>query len=555
MNSALLAYVLLSVLLIMLFSFISYWVMKKRQEKKLQKIRESWGRQDDRYRDYGVIELFSQLTTGGSFHRLTPQVINDIDLYDVFAFIDRTNSKPGQQYLFNKIITPTNDNAELEKYNDQVNFFLNNKAEREEAQLLLSALDTHDAYYIVSLLNDTLLAGPQWTILFVADTILVAILLLLAIKFPVLLIWLILPLAINIFLYFRYKNITGRFNKSFQQFNNLITVAKAFVKKKLPFEKAAAKESITRLGSFQRKFRLLKFGETSKDEITQTLLLFLELIKAFFLIEIHSFFSCLKELKNKKEDVNNLLNYVGSIDAALSTASLRSGLEKFVVPVFTNGTKRLDVVNLYHPLIKDCVSNSISVTDKSILITGSNMSGKSTFIRTIAVNSILAQTIYTCFARQFVTPFLKVHSSVRITDSLLDAKSYYFEEVNVIGGLINESEKPFQYLFVVDEVLKGTNTIERIASAKAILSYLNKNDNIVFVSTHDIELAALLQNEFDLYHFAEDVENDVLVFDHKLKTGPLQTRNAIKLLELYGYPAEVTEEARVIAGRQFPLKF
>ena len=184
---------------------------------------------------------------------------------------------------------------------------------------------------------------------------------------------------------------------------------------------------------------------------------------------------------------------------------------------------------------------------KSILITGSNMSGKTTFLRTLALNSILAQTIYTCFADTFNTPLLKLHSSVRIDDNLLDGKSYYFEEVTVMAALINEVKQDYQNLFILDEVFKGTNTIERIASAKAILSFLNKNNNMVFVSTHDVELSALLANEYELYHFAEAIENNQFHFDHKLKAGPLKTSNAIRILELYNYPAEIIEEAQSIS--------
>ena len=98
----------------------------------------------------------------------------------------------------------------------------------------------------------------------------------------------------------------------------------------------------------------------------------------------------------------------------------------------------------------------------------------------------------------------------------------------------------------MDEVFKGTNTIERIASAKAILSYLNRKENIVVVSTHDIELADMLDNEYDLYHFTEIVENNELHFDHSIKAGQLRTRNAIKILELSNYPADIIREARQI---------
>ena len=243
------------------------------------------------------------------------------------------------------------------------------------------------------------------------------------------------------------------------------------------------------------------------------------------------------------------MGFVGSIDAAISTASVRAGGNKITVPVFIDRKKELQFTNLYHPLVENCIANSLTVERKSILITGSNMSGKSTFIRAVAINSILAQTIYTCFADEFITPFVKVFSSIRIDDSLSDAKSYYFEEVNVISGLIGQSTNSFQNLFILDEVFKGTNTIERVAAAKAILSYLNKQDNIVFVSTHDIELAELLKTEYDLFHFVEDIEDDKLIFDHKLKRGQLTSRNAIKILELSNYPAEIISEAKSIATK------
>ena len=549
MSNLLVIYILSAFFLVWLFTFIGWIISKRNQRKLLQKIRENWGKANREHRNYGLIENFSLLTTDNYFHKLNAQTINDIDLHDVFEFIDHTNSKPGQQYLYNKIIKPTDNIKELENFNDQVNYFTKNKQERENAQLLLLTLNTDDAYYISNLLDKSILEDPKWSVLFLIDTALVISALLFSLKFSVLLIWLMLPFAINIFLYFRYKNTTGKFNKSFPQLNILINTSKLFVRKDFPFGGFQFKQSIENLSSFQKKFRLLNFSETPKNEFAQIAFAVFELVKAFFLIEIHSFFSCLKHIKNKREDINNLFNFIGSIDAALSIASLRDGSVAYTTPVFINHKKEFSAKDIYHPLVENCVANSIEVKGRSILLTGSNMSGKSTFIRAIAINSILAQTIYTCFADEFITPFVKVFSSIRIADNLSDAKSYYFEEVNVISGLINQSTNSFQNLFILDEVFKGTNTIERVAAAKAILSYLNRNDNLVFVSTHDIELAELLKTEYDLYHFVEDIENDKLIFDHKLKTGQLTSRNAIKILELSNYPEAIIAEAKSIATK------
>jgi DNA mismatch repair ATPase MutS len=530
-------------------AFTAYFVKKKRQKKTLIQLKADWGKPNINERNFDLIENFSLLTTSTSFHQLSRQTVTDIDLHDLFTFIDRTNSKPGQQYLFNKLIKPTNDIPALENFNQQVKFFEENKTAREETQLLLSPLNHYDAYYITNLLKDKLLDKPGWSWLFAVDSIVVIVMLLCSFKYPALLIWLMIPLALNIFFHYWNKKNTEKFIRSFPQLDSLIDISKLLLKKELPFEKINVQQSISTLKGFQKKFRLLNFGEAGDNDIAQMMLLLVELVKAFFLIEIHSFFSSLKELRNKKDYVNNLINYVGSIDAALSTAALRAGNPVYTTPVFTGRKKELLAKNLYHPLIENCIVNSIAIKDKSILITGSNMSGKSTFIRAVAINSILAQTIYTCFADEFTTPVLKVFSAVRITDSLLEGKSYYFEEVSTIGALIEQSKHPFQNLFILDEVFKGTNTVERVAAAKAILSYLNKNDNIVLVSTHDIELADLLETEFDLYHLVEDIEHNELVFDHLLKTGPLKSRNAIKILSLANYPAEIIAEATAIANK------
>ena len=125
----------------------------------------------------------------------------------------------------------------------------------------------------------------------------------------------------------------------------------------------------------------------------------------------------------------------------------------------------------------------------------------------------------------------------------MNDKSYYFEEVLTIKEMIEKSEIPGSNLFLLDEIFKGTNTIERISAGRAVLSYLNNESNIVFVSTHDIELADLLQGDYKLYHFSEQVNNKTVAFDFKLKEGKLENRNAIRILESNGYPMQIIIEA------------
>ena len=171
------------------------------------------------------------------------------------------------------------------------------------------------------------------------------------------------------------------------------------------------------------------------------------------------------------------------------------------------------------------------------------MSGKSTFIRTVGVNAILAQTIHTCFAQEYQAPFLDVKASMGASDSLTESKSHYLSEVESIRVLVVSSQSGRQCLFLIDELFRGTNTVERVAAAKAILEYLNHSDNIVIAATHDIELAELLDQRYESHHFREIIQNDQMVFDYKLQKGTSSTRNAIAILEMFGYPESVVAEA------------
>lgn len=275
----------------------------------------------------------------------------------------------------------------------------------------------------------------------------------------------------------------------------------------------------------------------------------LELVKIIFLLEPLLLFSVLKQLNSKRQEIDDVFSFVGKIDSLLSIASLRTGLDSYCLPEILSANKNLKASKVYHPLIVNCIENSIDVDNKSILLTGSNMSGKTSFIRTIGINSITGLTINTCFAEKFAMPKLRIHSAIRISDDLMNDKSYYFEEVSTTKNMIKCSIEGIPNLFLLDEIFKGTNTIERIAAEKAVLSYLSGNTNIVFVLTHDIELTELLKDEYELYHFSELVKDNSVDFDYKLKKGKLKNRNTIRILQLNKHPQDLINEAIKISNK------
>ncbi|HEX2847926.1 MAG TPA: hypothetical protein VHN59_15365 [Chitinophagaceae bacterium] len=533
-------------IILFIFGWLTYHNAKANRRKRLEELKAQWGKPKKEHFPFHLIEQYSTVADDLAAHELSAQTMADIDFYEVFSFVDRTVSKPGQQFLFNKLKIPVADEKELLELDRQADFFLKDEPLRIYIQEQLWRLSEPESYSIPELLKEKLLQRPSWFNWLYLDLAIVIILLALSFIYPVCLILLIIPLAINMFLHFWNSNNTFGFIRSLPQLNRLIRAVELIGKQDIPVENGAALRAVAALKGFRKKLNYITLGGDGgvKDELAQAALYIWQMLKAVFLVEVITFFKLVKELENKQAPIRDLFKFIGQVDAALSVASLRSGELQVCKPVFLKRNKQLSIEDAYHPLIENCTRNSIAVNGKSILITGSNMSGKTSFLRMVAVNSLLSQTLYTCFAAAYSAPFVRLSSSIRIDDNLLEGKSYYFEEVNVMGELIQQSQSGDQNLFMLDEVFKGTNTVERIAAARAILSYLNKNGNIVFVSTHDIELAGMLEEEYDLYHFSETVKDGELYFDHQLKKGSLTTRNAIRILEMAGYPGEIIQNAR-----------
>jgi len=202
----------------------------------------------------------------------------------------------------------------------------------------------------------------------------------------------------------------------------------------------------------------------------------------------------------------------------------------------------LEFDDLYHPLVDGAVPNSIATTG-SLLVSGSNMAGKTTFIKSAAINLILGQTLGLCLARAARFEPLSVSALIRRDDTVSANQSYFFAEAKALLALMEEAGREDRRKFlVVDEIFRGTNTRERIAAGNAVLSHLSRR-MLVIATTHDTELSAQLEGQFRSVHFAERVGENGIEFDYRIKTGPCLTRNAIRLLSLAGYPPEVISTA------------
>jgi DNA mismatch repair ATPase MutS len=231
----------------------------------------------------------------------------------------------------------------------------------------------------------------------------------------------------------------------------------------------------------------------------------------------------------------------------IAAASFREYLPGYCEPeLIKTGKPRLAVRDLYHPLIETPVENSIR-EERSVLLTGSNASGKSTFIKTLAINAILAQTIYTSVSKSYQGSFFLIYSSMALRDNILSKESYYIVEIKSLKRILDRINPEKPMLCFIDEVLRGTNTLERIAASSRILSSLARKNALVFAATHDIELTQILARDYSNYHFQEQIENNQIIFDYKLYEGKAVSKNAIKLLNMLGYPKDIIASAEAAA--------
>ena len=251
-----------------------------------------------------------------------------------------------------------------------------------------------------------------------------------------------------------------------------------------------------------------------------------------------------REMILHQEDLFDLFEKIGFLDSMIGIASWKTMREDTCVPKLVQDRCSLRMEQVVHPLVTQPVANSLDAQG-SILLTGSNASGKSTFLKTIAIQAILAQTVGYVTAASYEGGFFRIYSSMALRDDLCAKESYFIVEIKSLKRILDAMETPgAPVLCFVDEVLRGTNTLERIAASTQILLQISQGRSLCFAATHDIELTRLLEDEFVNYHFEEQVTQDSVEFDYRLKQGPAVTRNAIRLLQMLGYDSALVRKAQ-----------
>ncbi len=524
-----------------------------RKKKKIkQKIREAYGKPKTGDFDFDAIRRYADRNPDKGFQKLSEKTCNDLNFSDLFAYADRTSSVIGQQCLYDRMCRIPNERNELNKLEQWISRFETDEPLRTETQYHLQKLSGRDAYYLCDLFQQPLSTPPKWLpwAYLLSFTNLLALLLFLFSGLPLFILLMIGVFIVNAVLHYLNKRNINTYLYSMPQLLLLNkTVKKLLQTSFLKKEGMISEVSVRFLSLTARKMNFFRLDELFRGDPFFILITLSEIIKIYFLLEPIFLFRVLRQIENNEKYLQEAFQFVGDVDYACSMASLRAGLPWHCRPEIISDIKKMHFSDAYLPFIQNCVPNSLKTNEKSILITGSNMSGKTTFIRATGINVLTALTLNTCFARSFSLPRLQLFSAILMNDDLMNDKSFYLEEVQTIKEMIDISSQKGPHLFLLDEIYKGTNTVERVSGGKAVLSWLNRGNNLVFISTHDIELTELLHEEYDLYHFSEQVDNRNISFDYKIKAGKMKTRNAIKILEVNGYPPELIAEARQISHK------
>ncbi len=512
----------------------------------LTRIRKSFGKKPY-YTDYELSSIKSYWEyakdTFSESSLIDEITWNDLDMDEVFKRINVCNTSVGEERLYQVLHEIDFDGDRLARHEALVAYFENNTQMREQVQLKLLGLGKSDhnmlASYIFDSSSKMLENGFMYNILAFMPIAFAALILLNTTWGVVLL---VLSTLVNAVIYFRLKLRLERELSVISYFSSMLYACSKILKDAKSDTEISS--LLTKLEKNYTVFKSIKGKVSNKTLKTLSPTeVVAEYFKMSFLTDIRKYNRIINKINKEHEAFHEFYKAFAEIDIAICTLSFRKSTEGYCLPEFIEDNS-VEFYEMYHPLVDNAVKNSGAIVKNSI-VTGPNASGKSTFIKAVAVNSILAQTINTCMAKSYKLRRSLVMTSMAVRDSLIQGDSYFITEIKSLKRVLDMTEKIAVTCFI-DEILRGTNTIERIAASASMLESLSNKNCLCVVASHDIELTKIMEKTHDNYHFSEDVGSEGVSFDFKLKNGAVKTRNAIRLLSFLGYEKSIVDKANAM---------
>lgn len=536
-------------IIVVLTTGISLGLNAERNMNLKDRIESCWGKDEDERLSSDDLKTIAEYFNNrkqdekGAFF-IDEITWNDLSMDSIFEKINTTESSPGEQYLYNILREPLYDEEKL-KYRDKlIKFFQTHEKERKKIQYILAKLGKKRNCFISDYFYNSKGEKRKSNLNFYRA---LAILPIAGICITFLnpyigLVIVSIACVTNVLVYYIDQNNIKYKIESFKYIVQIVKVADLILKEnleELEIYNKKLKKAITLIKSIKNASFTL--GNNGTDVGVMN-----EYISIIFLLDLINYEKISNTLIEKSEEFKIIFEVVGIIDSSISIASYRERLKGYVTPELVKCLGKQDATIIFkdinHPLMKEQVSNSMKVSD-SILITGSNASGKSTFLKTVAINIILAQTIYTCLAKEFKCCYFKIYTSMALKDDIFNNESYYIAETKSLKRIIDALNCDIPTICFIDEILRGTNTVERISASSQVLKYLTSNNCICVAATHDVELTYILERYFSNYHFEEKIIDNQITFDYLVHQGRSNTQNAIRLLGILGYSDAIVKKA------------
>lgn len=506
--------------------------------KLRQLVRSQWGKIPRQIRLDKEESLKAAWQIEKQFHDWDSEIDDltwyDLDMQAIFELINGTYSSIGSEALYQRLrnfhFNQTDDLEEL------IQFYQENPEIREKIQFHFAGLGKHDnnftKQYIANGKKEKL--GNLGLYVLLGLLPLISLILLVVIG-PIGIFLLLGSILFNVIFYMTKKAKLETELESMRYLVQSISLANKLATIPTP-RQAEIRENSIPLKS------IAKWGFSFRVKSNSEADMLFEYLNLAFMIPFIAYNFVITRLSKYSQEAINLWSVLGEMEVAAAVLNFRTYFPISCQPEFAEGGIKAE--DIYHPLVEYSVVNPVD-WQRNTLVTGSNASGKSTYVKSIAISAILSQTINTAIAEQFTMQPGHVLTSMAVEDDILAGDSYFVAEIKSIKRLLSQVKKGARCYCFIDEILKGTNTIERIAASSSVVTWLADYPSLSFVATHDIELTEMLKKQCDNVHFEETVTEDRgITFAYVLKQGPSVTRNAIALLKVMDYPEKIVDQAQ-----------
>ena len=466
----------------------------------------------------------------------------DIDLFgrgSFFQYINRTVTYEGKIELATSLTANTIEN--IENKQEAIQELSKIPKWRQHFSAIASLVNVqHSGKEIVKWIRDYKAVFPQYfSILPKIFSLLSLGLIVLAsmqiISAQVVIIWFFIGLGISGAFVKKVNSLYLDSNKAKDTFRQYHKLLHEIESKTFDSKIIIKKQALIQTESEKASLIFAKFSKILDALDQRNNLIFAAIGNGFLLWDLQQVYKVEKWIDTYKSKIKNWFHVIAFFDAQNSLANIAFNHPNYIFPEITTEIEVIKAKNLGHPLLKteQRIDNNFTIENQQFfIITGANMAGKSTFLRTVSLAIVMANIGLPVCAEKFEYSPIKLITSMRTTDSLADDESYFFSELKRLKFIVEEI-KNTKYFIILDEILKGTNSTDKAIGSKKFVQKLVASNSTGIIATHDLSLCEIEKelSEIENYYFDAEIINNELHFDYKLKDGVCKNMNASFLLK------------------------